>query len=88
MQIPEATARVNWGDYMTRRATALGIDTEGLIKSDEQVQQEQQQAQMMQMAQQGLGPAIGAAGQMAKQGMVNDGNTDQAQAGPAGPPAG
>ncbi len=88
MQIPEATARVNWGDYMTRRATALGIDTEGLIKTDEQVQQEQQQAQMMQMAQQGLGPAIGAAGQMAKQGMVNDGNTEQAQAGPAGPPAG
>jgi hypothetical protein len=85
MQIPEATARVNWGDYMTRRATALGIDTEGLIKTDEQVQQEQQQAQMMQMAQQGLGPAIGAAGQMAKQGMVNDGNTEQAQ---AGPPAG
>ena len=88
MQIPEATARVNWGDYMTRRATALGIDTEGLIKTDEQVQQEQQQAQMMQMAQPGLGPAIGAAGQMAKQGMVNDGNTEQAQAGPAGPPAG
>lgn len=88
MQIPEATARVNWGDYMTRRATALGIDTEGLIKTDEQVQQEQQQAQMMQMAQQGLGPAIGAVGQMAKQGMVNDGNTEQAQAGPAGPPAG
>tara|TARA_R110000823_G_scaffold65168_2_gene153002 strand:- start:13599 stop:14936 length:1338 start_codon:yes stop_codon:yes gene_type:complete len=88
MQIPEATSRVNWADYMTRRATALGIDTEGLIKTDEQVQQEQQQAQMMQMAQQGLGPAIGAAGQMAKQGMVNDGNTEQAQAGPAGPPAG
>ena len=88
MQIPEATARVNWSDYMTRRATALGIDTEGLIKSDEQVQQEQQQAQMMQMAQQGLGPAINAAGQMAKQGMANNGNPTQAPAGPEGPPAG
>lgn len=88
MQIPEATSRVNWSDYMTRRATALGIDTEGLIKSDEQVQQEQQQAQMMQAAQQAVGPAIGAAGQMAKQGLVNHGNQAQAAAGPEGPPAG
>lgn len=84
MQVPDAVSRVNWGNYMTRRATALGIDTEGLIKSDEQVQQEQQQAQMMQMAQQGLGPAIGAAGQMAKQGMANNGN--QAQGGPPSGP--
>ena len=88
MQIPEATARVNWSDYMTRRATALGIDTEGLIKSDEQVQQEQQQAQQMQMMQQGLAPAINAAGQMAKQGMANNGNPTQAAGGPEGPPAG
>jgi hypothetical protein len=88
MQVPEATSRVNWSDYMTRRATALGIDTEGLIKTDEQVQQEQQQAQMMQMAQQGLGPAIGAMGQMAKQGIANNGNQPQAAAGPEGPPAG
>lgn len=84
MQIPEAAARIKWGDYMTRRATAIGIDTEGLIKTDEEVQQEQQQAQMMQMAQQGLGPAIGAVGQMAKQGMANNGN--QAQGGPPSGP--
>jgi len=46
---------VNFPDYMTRRATALGIKTDGLIKSQEQVQQEQmaaQQAQMQQMMQQ------------------------------------
>jgi hypothetical protein len=78
MQIPDAVSRVNWGDYMTRRATALGIDTEGLIKSDEQVQQEQQQAQMAQMAQQGLAPSIGAMGQMAKQGLANHGNQQAA----------
>lgn len=83
MQIPEAVSRVNWGDYMTRRATALGIDTEGLIKSDEQVQQEQQQAQMMQMAQQGLAPAIGAVGQMAKQGIANNGQSQPSVPGPA-----
>ena len=85
MQIPEATSRVNWSDYMTRRATALGIDTEGLIKSDEQVQQEQQQAQQQQMMQQGLAPAINAAGQMAKQGMANNGSSQQ-QAPEAAPP--
>lgn len=88
MQIPEAVSRVNWSDYMTRRATALGIDTEGLIKSDEQVQQEQQQAQQQQMMQQGLAPAINAAGQMAKQGIANNGNSQQAAPGPEGPPAG
>ena len=83
MQIPEATARVNWGDYMTRRATALGIDTAGLIKSDEQVQQEAQQAQQMQMMQQGIGPGISALGNMAKQGIANNGNSQTSPQGPA-----
>ncbi len=50
---------VNIPDYLTRRATAVGIDTEGLIKSEEEVQQAQQQAQqqqqMMQLAEK-LGP--------------------------------
>lgn len=86
MQVPDAVSRVNWGNYMTRRATALGLDTEGLIKTDEEVQQAQQQAQMMAMAQQGLSPAIGAMGQMAKQGIANNGQSPQA--GPAGSPAG
>ena len=48
---PEAVAQyVNIGDYFKRRATALGIETEGLIKSDEELQQAAQQAQMQQMA--------------------------------------
>ena len=50
---PEVLAQyVNLQDYIKRRATALGIDTEGLIKSEEQIAQEQQQAQQMQMMQQ------------------------------------
>ena len=54
---PEAAAQfVNVGEYFKRRATALGIKTEGLIKSDEQIQMEMQQAQMMQMTEK-LGPA-------------------------------
>lgn len=71
MQIPEAAARVNWGDYMTRRGTALAIDIKGLIKSDEQVAAEQQAAQQAAMMQQGLTPAINQAGGLLKQGMQN-----------------
>ena len=40
---------VNLQDYIKRRATALGIETEGLIKTAEQIAQEQQQAQQQQM---------------------------------------
>jgi len=48
---------VNMREYMDRRAMALGIDTDGLIKSEEQIQQEQQQAQFLQAAQQ-FGPQV------------------------------
>lgn len=54
---PDAIGQfVNVEDYFKRRATALGIKTEGLIKSAEQMQQEQQQMQMQAMAEK-LGPA-------------------------------
>ena len=54
---PEAlTSFVNVSEYIKRRATALGIKTAGLIKTEEQMAQEQQQAQMAQMAEK-LGPA-------------------------------
>mgnify|MGYP003323968139 CR=1 FL=1 len=54
---PEAVAQfVNVNEYFNRRATALGIKTEGLIKSEEQMAQEMQQAQMAQMTEK-LGPA-------------------------------
>jgi len=45
--------------------TSLGIETEGLIKSKEQIQQEQQQAQQAQLMQQGLGAAAESGGQAA-----------------------
>tara|TARA_R100001594_G_scaffold141602_1_gene187754 strand:- start:521 stop:2068 length:1548 start_codon:yes stop_codon:yes gene_type:complete len=46
---PEALGgMVNVDEYLRRRATALGVDTDGLIKSPEQRQQEQQQALMQQ----------------------------------------
>jgi len=53
---PQAISQyINISDYLTRRATSLGIDTAGLIRSEEEIQQQAQQGQMMQMAQQ-LGP--------------------------------
>ena len=55
---PEALGQfVNMREYMDRRAMALGIETDGLIKSEEQIQAEQQQAQMMQAAQT-FGPQV------------------------------
>ena len=49
---PQAvTQYLNVSDYFKRRATALGIETEGLIKTEEEIQQAMQQAQMMEMAQ-------------------------------------
>jgi hypothetical protein len=55
--------------------TALGIDTKGLVKSQEQIQQEQQaaaQAQQQQMMmEQGLAPAINQVGNAVTQGMAD-----------------
>jgi hypothetical protein len=63
---PAAVAQyVNVGDYFKRRATALGIETEGLIKTDEEIQQAAQQAHqqemMLKLGAPAVGPAINAA---------------------------
>jgi hypothetical protein len=59
---PQAVAEyVNVSDYFKRRATALGIETEGLIKTQEEIQQAMQQAQMMEMAQKLGAPAVAPA---------------------------
>lgn len=44
-------------DYLERRATALGLPMKGLVKTEDQIQQEQQQAQMQGMVQQ-FGPKV------------------------------
>jgi len=63
---PQAVAEyVNVSDYFKRRATALGIETEGLIKTEEEIQQAMQMAQqqemMMKLGQPAVAPAINAA---------------------------
>lgn len=82
---PEIVAMyVNLTEAIKRLATADGIDTDGLIKTDAEVQQAQQQAQMMQMAQKLGGPAISAIGGVRKEQEKQNGQ----QAQQAGPPQG
>lgn len=65
---PEIFAQnTNVGAVIDRIATSLGLNTDGIIKSAEQVQQEQQEAMMMQAGQQGLNQAAMVAGQNAGQ---------------------
>ena len=54
---PQAVAEyVNVGEYFKRRATSLGIKTQGLVKSEEEIQALMQQQQQMQLTEK-LGPA-------------------------------
>ena len=68
---PEGLAQyVNMGEYLSRRAAALGIDTDGLIRSEEEIagmMQQQQQAEAMKVATQSMGPnAVNAMAQAAQ----------------------
>ena len=65
---------MNVRDYISRRATAVGVDTEGLIKSEEQIQQEQEAAQQQQMMQQLSPEMMKQAGSMMTKGMENNQN--------------
>jgi hypothetical protein len=53
---PQALQMINATEYLNRRAAALGIDAEGLIRDPQEMQAEQQQAQQMEMMNK-LGPA-------------------------------
>lgn len=58
---------VNMSDYLKRRATSLGIDVEGLIKTEEEIEMEKQQMAQQAMAQQMAPNMASAAGQMANE---------------------
>lgn len=49
--IPGAPQAVKMPEFVSRFAIARGIDTDGLIKTDQEMQQEQQQAQMQEFMQ-------------------------------------
>ena len=62
---PAIVQSINTQDLIKRIATGLGIDTEGLVKSDEELAQEQaaqedamQNQQMMQLAEKAVAPAV------------------------------
>ena len=79
----EALSRVKWDVYLKRRATALNVDVEGMIMTDEEFGQMQQQQMLMQMATQA---APGMAQEMTK-GVMN-GPQDGTDAGTRGQQAG
>jgi len=65
---PETVARwVNAGEYFKRLAASQGLDPEGLIRTEEQVQQQIQQEQQAALAQAAAGPAIKAGADAAQQ---------------------
>ena len=70
---------LNVGDYITRVGASLGIDTNGLVRTAEEVAQMQAQAAMQQMAQQML---PGAAQEVVK-GMVQEDAAQEAASGTA-----
>lgn len=67
---PEAlAAETHVGNYITRRATSLGIDPTGLIKTPQEKQAEQQARMQQEMMMQGMNPAIQQASQVIQKGM-------------------
>lgn len=59
---PEFPTYVNMSDYLKRRATSIGIDTDGLVRTQEEIEMMQQAAQQQAAMQQMAGPAAGAIG--------------------------
>ncbi|MFN4278312.1 MAG: portal protein [Ferrovibrio sp.] len=75
---PEVVAQyVDISDYLTRRAAALGIDTEGLIRSQEEVAQAAQQQQQMALMERVAPNAVNAFGQAAVENMKQQGTADE-----------
>lgn len=70
---PQALTFINVGDAIQRAANSLGIDSDGLIKSQETIQAEQQQAMEAQMAQEIVKGGMGMAQQQAAQNQTPSG---------------
>jgi hypothetical protein len=63
---PEASANILiQTDFARRVGAARGIDTKGLIKTEEKLKEEQQAAEQAAMQQQSIGPAINAGAKIA-----------------------
>jgi hypothetical protein len=58
---------IDFREYMNRRAASLGIDTKGLVKTEEQMQQEMMAAQQQQMMSQVVPQAASTMGNIVQQ---------------------
>ena len=61
---------VNVEEYFKRRAVSLGIKTQGLVKTQEEIQQEMQQAQQMSMMEKAIPQGATAMGNIARDAMA------------------
>jgi hypothetical protein len=76
---PQAIGQfVNVEEYFKRRATSLGIKTRGLIKTQEEIQQQMQQSQMMAMAEKAAPQGVAALGNIARESMANEAQAEEA----------
>src|ERR1035437_354586 len=82
---PAVAQYVNVGGYIKRRGTALGIDMNGLIRSDQEVQQQQQQEQQASVAQTAAPAVVKAASDHAM--ATRQANAAKPQPGAQQPPA-
>lgn len=64
----QAMAYFNLGEYLSRRVAALGIDGTGLVKSEEEVQQEREQAMAAQLADRAAPNLVNQVGNAMQQG--------------------
>tara|TARA_Y100000401_G_scaffold21977_1_gene14702 strand:+ start:233 stop:1768 length:1536 start_codon:yes stop_codon:yes gene_type:complete len=74
---PETIQRVEFGDLIKRLGTGHGIDMNGLIKSEEQIQEEQQMMQQQAMQQQMMDAAQQSAPGVAREVAKNSAPTQQ-----------
>ncbi len=80
---PEALPKyINVGDYFKRRATALGIETKGLLKTTEEIAQEEQAAQQSQALQSVAPNLVNQLGNLATTNTKVAAQAQQAQAQP------
>lgn len=65
---PQAVAQyVKTGSYIERRAAALGVPIDGIIRSEKEVQEAVQAQRQAELAQKAAGPAVTQMGQLAQQ---------------------
>jgi len=70
---PQAISQfVNVEEYFKRRATSLGIKTRGLIKTQEEIQQQMQQSQMMSLAEKAVPQGVSALGGIARESLSQE----------------